>query len=173
MKALSSSEIKIDDLGNELQFTISRETGWAEIVILTGALSGFGIFALLQQSALLACGCLVGIGALFINWANGPTTVFRISEQRVVATGNLHRWSATDFNIPASEVKSIGWFSGGEEGSDGIYVWHGWNGLKSTCVLPGLSRKKAQAVVDAIKMRFPLYEIKTGTSLSFSLGIGD
>ncbi|HXR40036.1 MAG TPA: hypothetical protein VN776_13120 [Terracidiphilus sp.] len=167
MKALSSAELKIEDLGGELQFTISREPGWVEVVLETGVLSGVGVYALLQQSVLFLCGCVLGIGALLINWAQGSTTVFRISNRGVIATGNLHRWSSSDVSIPASEVRSIGWSSGScssDGGSlpDGIYVWHRRSGLKSTCVLPGLSHKKAQAVTDAIKARFPQFTIERG-----------
>jgi len=171
MNALSSAELKIDDLDGELQFTLSRETGWLEVVLGAGALSALGVFGLLQQRILILFICFAGIGALLINWAQGSTTVFRISDRRLVATGNLHRWPASDFSIPVAEVKSIGWSSGGENGSGGIYVWHGWNGLKRTCVLPGLSHKKAQAVMDLIKGKFPQFTVESGPTVSLSFGI--
>jgi len=66
-------------------------------------------------------------------------------------------------------VKSIGWFSGGENGSDGIYVRHG---LKSTCVLPGISQKKAHTITDTIKARFPQFGIESGSVIQFSIGVG-
>jgi hypothetical protein len=168
MKALSSTELKIDDLDDELQFTLSREIGWIEIVLEAGAISGFAIYAILQQRILLGLCCAIGIGALLINWALGPTTVFRISARGVVATGNLRRWSAADVEIAASEIKSIGWSFGGENSPGGIYVWHGW---KSTCVLPGISRNRAQAAIDAIKAKFPQFTIENGPAVSLSLGV--
>lgn len=173
MKALSSAELKIEDLGDELQFTLSRETGWIEVALATGVLSGVGVYALLQQSVFLVCGCALGLGALLINWALGPTTVLRISPRRVIATGNLHRWSSSDLSIPAPEVLSIGWSSGGENRPDGIYVWHGQSGTKTTCVLPGLSHKKALAVTEAIKTRFPQFTIESKPMVSFSVGVGN
>jgi hypothetical protein len=172
MNALSSAELKFDDLDDELQFTLARETGWFEIVLGAGVLSAFGVFGLLQQSIVIILVCILGIGTMLINWAQGSTTVFRISDRRLVATGNLHRWSAADINIPAIEVKSIGWSSGGENRSNGIYVRHGWNGLKSTCVLPGISQKKAQTITDMIKARFPQFTIQSSSIISFSVGVG-
>jgi hypothetical protein len=171
MNALSSVKLKIDDLDGELQFTLARETGWLEVVLGAGTLSALGVFGLLQQSFLTLFICFVGIGTLLINWAQGSTTVFRISDRCLVATGNLNRWSASDINIPATEVKSIGWSSGGENGSDGIYVRHGSNGLKRICVLPGLSHKKAQAVTDTIKGRFPQFTVESRPIVSLSFGI--
>jgi hypothetical protein len=173
MKTLSSAELKIDDFDDELQFTVSRETGWIEVVLASGAVAAFGVYGFIQQSVLLLFGCAVGIGALLINWALGPTTMFRISAQSVVATGNLQRWSASDVRIPAEEVKSIGWSSGGENRSGGIYVWHGPSGLKSTCVLPGISHKKAQSITDAIKARFPQFVIRGGSVVALSFGSGN
>lgn len=172
MNAQSTAELTIDDLDGELQFTLSREIGWLEVVVASGVVSAFGVYGILQQSIFMLCVCFVGIGVLLINWAMGPTTVFRISDRRVIATGNLRRWSASDINIPASEINSVGWYSGGENGSQGIYVWHGWNGLKSTCVLPGISQKKAQAITDAIKTRFPQFTIEAGPVIGFSVGVG-
>jgi hypothetical protein len=170
MNALSSAELKVDDLGDELRFTISRETGLFEILIVAGGLSGLAVYAFLEGSVLIALFCMVPLGAMVINWAQGPTTVFRISANRIVATGNLHRWSASDFSIAASEVKSIGWSHGGERRHQGIYVWHGWGSLQSTCVLPGLSHKKAQDVIDAIIARYPQFKIESGATVSLSFG---
>jgi hypothetical protein len=171
MKALSRAELKIDYLDDELQFIILREIGWIEIALESGVLAAFGTCALLQQSLLLLCGCVIGIGGLVINWAQGPHTVFRISGRRLTATGNLHRWSASDVSIVASEVKSIGWSTGDNDRPSGIYVWHGQDGLKSTCVLPGLSEKKGQAVTCSIKGRFPQFTIKCSPVISASLGL--
>jgi hypothetical protein len=169
MNALSSTEFKVDDLDGELQFTISRETGWVEVVLFSTVVSAFGVYGILENSVFILFASMVGIGTLLINWAMGPTTVFRISANRAVATGNLHRWSSSDINIPASEIKSIGWSSGGENNPNGIYVWHG---LKGTCVLPGLPKKKAKEVTDAIAARFPQFTIGNGASISWSIGVG-
>jgi hypothetical protein len=173
MQARSTSELKIDDLGSELRFTLSHERGWIYFALIVGAFIGLGLCAFLEQSVWLGCiCCLLMAVPLIMNWMRGSTTVFRISEQRVVATGNLYRWSASDVNISASDVMSIGWNSGGEDASNGIYVWHGWGGMRSTCVLPGISCDKAQPILDAIKLRFPQYAIKDVRPFSVSFGIG-
>ena len=69
MKALSSAELRIDNLDDELQFTILRERGWIGIALGSSAIAGFGTYAVLQQSVLSLCCCFVGVAGLAINWA--------------------------------------------------------------------------------------------------------
>jgi hypothetical protein len=169
MNALSSSTLKIDDLDDELQFTLTRDVGWLEVVIPVSAACGVGIWGAYTGSMVGLFVCAVAIGGMLINWALGPTTVFRISGNRLVASGNLRRWSSSDIDIPANEVKSIGWSSGGRNSSSGLYAWHG---LRGTCVLPGLPKKKAAEVTDAISKKYPQFRIGSGSVWSFGLDTG-
>lgn len=172
MRALSSTEVKIDNLDDELQFTMLRKKGWIEILLGPSALVAFAATAVLQHGYLSLCCCLVGIGVLAINWMQGAVTVFRVSGRRLTATGNLRRWSASDVSIAASEIKSIAWSCGGDVRPSGIYVWHGHYSLKSTCVLPDLSSEKSQNVTDAIKAQFPQFIGDSASILSISLELG-
>jgi hypothetical protein len=175
MKALSNTELKIESFGDELQFTISRESGWIEIVVTSSVITAVGTYGLLRSSVLSLGFCLVGIGFVAFNWAQGPTTTFCVSNRRLFATGNLSKLSDADVSIPASDVKSISWGSGPDDGPTGIYVWHGQEGSKCTCVLPGVSKKKAQGVTEAISKRFPQFPVRAGETHAalFTIELGN
>lgn len=157
MPAFSSTTLKIEDLGGELQFTVTRKSGWVSFVVMSGLLAAVSTYAVLSDRYFLLLFGVIGATAALINWVKGPVTLLRVSEARILATGNLHRLSDSDFELSADKITSIGWSFGGRNRSEGLHVWHGLMG--STCVLPGLSEKQAKQVTDTIAAQFPHYKI--------------
>jgi hypothetical protein len=160
MKALSGSDLRVDRFDGELQFTLTRETGWLEIAVTSGVIAGIAIYAIIQDSGAVLCLCLFAIGTMLFRWAKGPTTIFRLSNSRLTAAGRLDKWWTSEVDISASEVASIGWLYGSKNRSSGLYVWHGDSWFGKTCVLPGLPKKKAETVTSAITAQFPQFRIE-------------
>jgi hypothetical protein len=169
MAAFSSAVLTIDDLGGELQFTATRKIGCLELILTTSVITGSGFYGFLRQEYVFIAMFVISLGAAVFRWANGPTTVFRVSGGRIHASGNLRRWSSSDLEIPAHDVKQIGWALGGSGQTSGLYVWQGKMGLRSICVLPDISHKDASRVTNLISARYPQYKIGSGPVVSFTL----
>ncbi|HEX7730267.1 MAG TPA: hypothetical protein VF392_14645 [Terracidiphilus sp.] len=169
MPAYSSTVLKIEDMGGELQFTVTRRIGWLELILMTSVITGCGVYGFLRQEYLFLAMFVVSLGSAVFRWAKGPTTVLRVSGSRIHAAGNLRRWSSSDIEIPAHDVKQIGWALGGSGQTSGLYVWQGKMGLRSTCVLPDISHKDAAKVTDLLSTQLPQYKIGSGPVVSFTL----
>lgn len=169
MPAFSSTGLKIEDLGGELQFIVTRRIGWLELVLTTSVVTGCGVYGFLRQEYLFLAVFVVSLGSAVFRWAKGPTTILRVSGSRIHAAGNLHRWSSSDVEIPAYDVKQIGWALGGSGQTSRLYVWQGKMGLRSTCVLPDISHKDAAKVTELISARLPQYKIGSRPIVSFTL----
>ena len=169
LPAFSSAVLTIDDLGGELQFTATRKIGWLELILTTSVITVSGFYGFLRQEYVFLAIFVISLGSAIFRWAKGPTTVLRVSGSRIHAAGNLRRWSSSDIEIPAHDVKQIGWALGGSGQTSGLYVWQGKMGLRSTCVLPDISHKDAAKVTDLFAARFPQYKIGSGPIVSFTL----
>lgn len=99
---------------------------------------------------------IFAIGISIFGWitsfTQGNVTRLAVSEHEIVARGNLNKVSTTALTIPASEIKSIGYSTGGEDDPTGLYVYRN---LRSTCVLPGLDREQTEAIILRIRQRYP------------------
>ena len=172
MPAFSSTTLKIEDLGSEFQFTVTRKSGWVGLAVAYGLIATAITYGVLSQRYFFLMFGVVGAAATLVNWVKGPVTVLRVSDSRVLATGNLERWSDSDFEISADQVKSIGWSYGGQQGNSGLFVSHGLMGLGGTCVLPGLSKEQARQVTDAIALKFPRYKLANVSAGGFEISLG-
>ncbi|MDE3201187.1 MAG: hypothetical protein KGN79_09735 [Acidobacteriota bacterium] len=172
-EAFGSTSLKIEDLDDELQCTVTRQCGWFGPIAIACIASGLSTYAILTAHYFYLLMALLLLASLFLSWARGPVTTLRISGNRILATGNLERLSSSDFRIEANKVDHIGWSSGGENGSQGLYVWHGTLGWGSNCVLPGLSKRHCVQVTDAIAAKFPHYKIANSWNSAFTVNIGN
>jgi hypothetical protein len=171
-EAFGSTALKIEDLDDDLQCTVTRQGGWLAPVVITCIVTGLSTYAILTAHYFYLFMALFMVGAVFISWTRGPVTTLRISANRILATGNLERLSSSDFRIEANKVDHIGWSNGGENGNSGLHIWHGMLGWGSTCVLPGISKDQCTQITDAIAAKFPRYKIKNSWSSNFTLTIG-
>ncbi|HWA95205.1 MAG TPA: hypothetical protein VG844_11450 [Terracidiphilus sp.] len=168
-EAFGSTALKIENLDGDLQFTLARTTGWLDVVLISSVVSASGFFGFFTSNIFLIVCAIFSLFVALFKWAQGPITTLRVSETRVLATGNLLRWKNGDILIDASDIKSIGWAYGSEYRPQGIYVWKEKSGLKSECVLPGISYTKAKQITDAITARFSKYKIASGPIVGFTI----
>jgi hypothetical protein len=164
MNAIGYTELTARELPDELQFQVDRENGWFLLVAMLTLPVGLLIFsqtfaapALRIVLALLSVGWLVWSG-FFVsrNWGRVDTTTLSVTGQLFIARGAGLEWfqsgSAT-VQVPASEVTSFGYQTGGEDDPNGLYVSCGF--WKNKCLLPGLSRAQVTNIAVAVVRRFP------------------
>lgn len=156
MTFYNTVELKSVELPNALEFTISRESGWLEPIVVP-VVTAFVLWIFWRTGALWSRIIAVVVGSstalsLLASWFQGRETTLRATEDELIAEGNLGRLFSTEIRIAISDVLWIGYDSGGEGGTSGLYVRIRWG---RTCVLPGLSPEQAQSVVDCIERRFP------------------
>jgi hypothetical protein len=153
MRAFERAEITTIELPDELQFAVIRHAGWAErfgapVAVAATALwlwfSGQEVFSLLIAA--------IGGISLVANWVRGQVTKLRVTETEFVGRGNLDQFFSTEARAQASEVTSIGYEMGSENGPSGLYARTGWS---HTCLLPGLNEEQANAIAAAVSKRFP------------------
>ncbi len=169
MNFSSDVEVKTVELPDALEFTVTREKDWGTNVIAPG----LGLFALWwffwrigNLWLRIISGVTAGITALSYaaNRLHGRETRLRVTSEELAAEGNLGRIFSTRFRIAAADLSSIRFDDGGEGGTGGLYVWHGWS---CACILPGVSREQADSIVDAIARKFPLLPTERSDSKSW------
>ena len=152
MRIFGQIDIQTFDSGGELTFIVTRQRGWDDYFVLPLCI-GVGIVAWVQGFQLFSVLCIVcGGAAVVANWVQGPTTRLSVTQNQIIANGNLEETFDTEIKILTSEVKSIDYVPGGEHESSGLCVRHGWS---RTCVLPGINCEQAVSVRDSIAEKFP------------------
>ena len=48
LPAFSSTVLKTEDLGGELQFTATHKIGWLELILTTSVITGCGVYGILR-----------------------------------------------------------------------------------------------------------------------------
>jgi len=167
MKLFADSQLETRDLGNALEFVLTRNYGFLENFAGPAVIGAFVIYSWEERSTIALLFAALGLIGLFINWLQGRETVLRVSQMEVVARGNLDSWFRSEMTIPANEITSMGWSAGGEDDSGGVYVATGW---KRSYILPGASEVQGGAILAAIAKRFPDFPILDRTPASMLFG---
>jgi hypothetical protein len=167
MKIVGSTELKTRNLGDSLQFVLTRSPGWTEVAFEVILVGGFLFYAWWQSSAILAIFAVVGIVGMAINWIQGRETLLRVSENSIIARKNSASWVGKDVTIAVAEISSMGWSAGGEDDDGGVYVMRGYS---RSWVLPGASEEQGRVVISAIEDRFPSFPIADRTPASLLFG---
>jgi hypothetical protein len=157
MKIFGSRQLEAQDLGESLQFVLTRSYGWFDVAGAPLVVGGFCFFALYQQSVILMILATVGVIGLVANWVHGRETILRVSPRGILVRGNLDSWFTTEIHLPIEEIKSLGWSIGGEGDNGGIYVSRGF--LKQAWVLPGATEEQGREIIAAIADKFPDFPI--------------
>jgi hypothetical protein len=172
MGLLGNVELKTTELPDALEFTVTREDALLETVAIP-AITIIVMWAFFWRTGNLwlriVSGSAVGFAILaaIANRIQGGETKLRVTLDRVIAEGNLGQLFSASVAVAMSDISSIGFYDGGEDGISGLYVRHGW---RLTLVLPRLSREQSQIVVEAMAKKFP--EIPAEIALNCSL-LGD
>jgi len=155
------------DLGNALEFVLTRNYGFVENLAAPAVIGGFVIYSWEERSTIAMLFAALGLIGLFINWIQGRETVLRVSQMEVVARGNLDSWLTSEITMPVNEITSMGWSAGGEDDSGGLYVATGW---KLPYVLPGASEQQSRAIMAAIAEKFPEFPASDKSPASMLFG---
>lgn len=156
MAFYNTVEFRTVEFPDALEFTIRRESGWLEQIaapILVGlVLWTFWRTGALWPRIIAGLAGIVTVVSWLASWLQGRDTTLRITGDEVVAEGNLGHLFMTEIRVAPSDVLWIGYDSGGEGGTSGLYLRIRWG---RTCVLPGLNQEQARSLVECIEHRFP------------------
>lgn len=155
MKMFGQIELRKIDLPEELQFRIVRQEGWTDMIAaLVALLFAFWVAWIWQSIVWMAVFGGIAIAASLVL---SRETRISITSSEFVAIGS-HGWVfRREMRVPRSEVISVRYDEGYEGQPAGLYVQRTWT---HTCILPGIDRKYADVVVEAVGRRFP--EMKQG-----------
>jgi hypothetical protein len=157
MSLLGNVELKTTELRDALEFTVSREDGLIEtIVVPVGAFVVVWMFwrigALWPRLIAILSAVSMSL-AYFANWIQGGETNLRVTREGLFAEGNLGNLFSTSVTVAIEDVSSIGyWVGPGEDGPSGLYARGNW---QFWMLLPHLSREDAETVVATIQKKFP------------------
>ncbi len=165
MKIVGTTELRTRNLGDSLQFVITRSRGWMEIAFEVLLIGGFLFYAWRQGSTTLVIFVVLGTVAMVINGIQRRETFLQVSECGIV-TRNSFSWVGKGVTIPVGEISSMGWSGGGDGDDGGVYVMCGYS---QSWVLPGATEEHGRMVISAIQDRFPAFPVvdRTPTSLLF------
>jgi hypothetical protein len=167
MEIFGSSEMKTTDLGDSLQFVITRSVGWTEVGFEVILISAFSFYAWRQSSAILTICVVLAIIGMMINGIRGREVLLRVSKSGIIARRHSSGWVSKENTIPVGEISSMGWSAGGEGDDGGVYVMCGYS---RSWVLPGASEEHGHVVISAIEDRFPAFPVSERTSASILFG---
>lgn len=166
MKIFGSTRLETQDLGDSLQFVITRGYGWMDVAGGPIVIGLFLFFAW-RGSVILMVFAGLGVIGLIANYVHGRETLLRVSERGIMARGNLDSWFTTELRFPVDEITSLGWSMGGEGDDGGLYVSHG---LLQAWVLPGATEEQGHAILASIEGKFPDFPIADRTPASMFFG---
>jgi hypothetical protein len=162
MKALGYSELTTAELPDSLEFRVIWHFGWVEFIRPVFYVA-FVLFILMANIlkhltaldiALSLSGVLI-MTFIFLDhaakWFQGRTTTLRVTDNELVASGNLGRLFLTKVRIPAPEVDWLGYQC--DILSDGLTIEYGEE--PCLCLLPGLNQEQAESAADIILRKFP------------------
>jgi len=95
MKVFANPQLEIRDLGNALEFVLTRNHGLVGNLAGPIVVGGFAFYSWRERSVIAMVFAVVGVVGLLINWIQGRETILRVSQAEVVARGNLDSWFAT------------------------------------------------------------------------------
>jgi len=155
VNSVGKTTIETFEEPDHLLFVVTRETGWLAIVITCIFLSAFVFFLWPDHKLFVILAILMSLFGWIASFTRGNITRLAVSEREIIARGNLERAFTDTITIDASEVRTIKYFGGREGDPAGLYIYHY---IHETCVLPGLYREQAEAIIHRIRQRFPNLE---------------
>lgn len=167
MRIIGSSELKTRNIGDSVEFVITRSLGWTEVALELILIGGFSFYAWWHRSAMLAIFVVLGIVGMVINGFQGGESLLQVSESGIVARKKPASWLGKVVTIPVGEINSMGWGEGGEGDDGGLYVVRGYS---RSWVLPGASEEHGRIVISAIEDRFPAFPVAARTPASLLFG---
>jgi hypothetical protein len=169
MSLLGDVELKIVELPDALEFTVTREDGLLENVAVPAI--AMIVFWMFWRAGALWPRFIAGFAAIstllayIANWIQCGETRLRVTREGLFAEGNLGQLFSRSITVAIEDVSSIGFYDGGGDGGiSGLYARHGW---RFWPLLPRLSQEQTETLVDAIQKKFP--EIPAESELNSSL----
>jgi len=168
MRFLSSSKITTNEFADHLQVTVSRKHGWIELLVEALVLAGITYIAQASENRIAMAVPIVGLVSLIYYWFKPTDTKLFVTQYELTAKGNLGHTFTNGILVPASEVKSLGYFVGNENEPSGLYANRGW---RMTCLLPALNKNEANSIAGTIREKFP--DLERGDTTPGSILHGD
>ena len=155
MKLLGKNQITTIDLPDQIQFVVVREQGLLVLILPPALCLGTILYGWFSRHWYFIPFGLIGLAYIAVWHLRGPVTKLFVTQDQLIAAGNLERLITSKITIPADEIKYLGFSTGGENQPIGLYALRGWH---ETCVLPGLGKKDVMNIADAIHAKFPRYK---------------
>jgi hypothetical protein len=161
------SEITTTEISGELRFVVVQPRAWVAPAVGAVITSLFIWQAWRSHSLVIAVCSLIALASLAGTLLRGKETVLSVNSEELVSRGNIGKAFSREVRVPASEVISLGYDTGGEDDPTGLYVRKSWG---RTCLIPGIDESEATRIATAINSRFPEIEKSDPTPASFLFG---
>jgi len=152
VKLIGQTNISTTQEPDHLQFIVTQERGWIELLIPLTLLA-FGLWALFLERYLFVAFCLAGAVFLVARFGKASVTQLDVSQSEMITRDNPEGSFSGEKIVKAPEVKSLGYKIGNKNIPSGLYAHQGL--FKSTCLLPGLKKQQANEIADLICQKFP------------------
>jgi len=150
-------EIKTLELPDAVEFTVTRDDSIYESVVAP-VVTAFVLWYIWRAATngwpriFVIFAAVTAVAYYIAKRIHGREITLRVESGGLAAKGNMDRLFSTTFELAAADITKIRYYTGGEGGAGGLYVWYGW---ANACVLPGISSDQADSIVEAIARRFP------------------
>lgn len=151
VKLLGQTELRTIELPHQLQFNLVSTNGWMDTLGVP-AIALSLLFASWKWHfwPFLAFASLI-LAYVVADRAHGSVAQICVTADAITAKGNLGQLSTTEITRTSSEIESIGYFAGGEDGTPGLYI-------NQRTLLLRLNEKDATEITNSIRQKFPLLE---------------
>jgi hypothetical protein len=155
VRILGSADLTTIELPDQLQFVSGYQSGWVDFMAPPAALFIVFLWAMISHYYLLAWFVVIGYLLLVLWWLSTSVTRLFVTPTQLVARGNLGRTYHAERRVDTEELKTLSYFSGGNDQPPGLYAYHGWS---STCLIPKVTEVEANIIINAIHAKFPNLE---------------
>jgi hypothetical protein len=157
MSFQSETELKTIEFPDALEFTVYRESSFAEgfvapvaTLILLFWVWYIGSLWLCIVILVIAAGT---VAASIADRINGNETTLRVTVEGVIARGNLGHLFSTHEQVGICDLASIRYHPGDGEGeAPGLYAHLDWG---ARMLLPHISGDQANLIIERIRKKFP------------------
>jgi hypothetical protein len=147
MRFRSRTTVDIHPGPGSLTVRIQREQGWLDWLLMIAMLCVCLWQAYRLHSIAWLGFVFFAVVAVIASQARGATTELVVTGARLVAHGNVGRWSPSEIAIDTSDISAMRYQSGEDDSSSGLYVKHGW---KNTCLLSNINKQQTNEILSEI-----------------------
>lgn len=151
MRFLGHISIRSNEQPDSLEFIVTCDGGWIEIVVEATLLVFFVWMAFYSKNYFFILVFVFGLFVIAIHHLQGKVTRLIVTSKGLVAKGNLRDLISTETELPTADLSSLGYRAGGRHRPFGLYA-------DDALLLPAINHNQVNEILEIIRKRFSEFQ---------------